>query len=54
MENISTMQQKIILIDSTIPRIDIPEDIIVEAVSLDMNNISLIEPQVLDDVKIES
>ena len=33
MRNVSTMQQKVVLIDSTSPRVDIPEDIIFEATS---------------------
>ena len=53
MKNISTMEQKITLIDSIPPRIDIPDDIIIEAISLTENKISLIEPEVFDDVKIE-
>ena len=54
MGNISTMQQKIILIDSTPPRVDIPEDIVIEATSFNGNTVMLIEPEVLDDVKIAS
>ena len=54
MRNVSTMQQKVVLIDSTSPRVDIPEDIIVEATSINDNSISLIEPEVFDHVKVES
>ena len=54
MQNISTMQQKITLVDSILPRVDIPEDIISEASSLNENKISLIEPEVFDSIKIES
>jgi len=54
MRNVSTMQQKVVLIDSTSPRVDIPEDIIFEATSINDNSISLIEPEVFDHVKVES
>jgi len=54
MQNISTMQQKITLVDSILPRVDILEDIISEASSLNENKISLIEPEVFDSIKIES
>ena len=54
MQNISTMQQKITLVDSILPRVDIPEDIVSEANSLNENKISLIEPEVFDSIKIES
>ena len=54
MQNISTMEQKIILTDSTFPRIDIPEDIIIEATSINENTVSFTEPEVFDHVKIES
>ena len=52
MGNISTMQQKITLMDSTPPRVDIPDDIIIEANSIDVNTVSLIEPEVFDRVKV--
>ena len=48
------MQQKITLVDSTLPRVDIPEDIISEANSLNENKISLVEPEVFDSIKIQS
>ena len=54
MQNISTMQQKVILIDSDPPRVDIIEDIIVEATSINENTVSLIEPEVFDHVKVIS
>ena len=54
MGNISIMEQKVILIDVTPPRVDISEDIIIEATSIDENQVSLIEPNVFDYVKIES
>ena len=54
MQNISTMQQKITLVDSTLPRVDIPEDIISEASSLNENTISLVEPEVFDSIKVQS
>ena len=53
MQNISTMEQKIILIDSIFPRVDIPEDIIIEATSINENTVSFTEPEVFDHVKIE-
>ena len=52
MGNISTMQQKITLMDSTPPRVHIPDDIIIEANSIDVNRVSLIEPEVFDRVKV--
>ena len=54
MQNISTMEQKIILADSISPRVDIPEDIIIEAVTINENTVSFTEPKVFDHVKIES
>ena len=54
MRNISTIQQQVTLIDSTSPRVDIPEDIIIEASSINENEVLLIEPEVFDEVKIQS
>ena len=54
MGNLSTMQQKVILVDLTPPRVDIPEDIIIEATSINENQVSLIEPNIFDHVKVES
>ena len=54
MRNISTIQQQVTLIDSTSPRVDIPEDIIIEASSMNENEVLLIEPEVFDEVKIQS
>ena len=54
MRNISTIQQQVTLIDSTSPRVDIPEDIIIEASSVTENEVLLIEPEVFDEVKIQS
>ena len=54
MQNISTMEQKIILTDSIFPRVAIPEDIIIEATSINENSVSFTEPEVFDYVKIES
>jgi len=54
MRNVSTMQQKVILVDSTSPRVDILEDIIVESTSINENSVLLVEPEVFDYVKIES
>ena len=36
------------------PRVDIPEDIIIEATSINENQVSLIEPNIFDHVKVES
>jgi len=54
MRNISTIQQQVTLIDSTSPRVDIPEDIIIEASSINENEVLLIDPEVFDEVKIQS
>ena len=54
MQNKSTMQQKVLLIDSDPPRVDIIEDIIVEATSINENTVSLIEPEVFAHVKVIS
>ena len=54
MQNVSTMQQKITLVDSTLPRVDTLEDIIIEANNLNENKVLLDEPEVFDSVKVES
>ena len=54
MQNTSTMQQKITLVDSTLPRVDILEDIIIEANNLNENKVLLDEPEAFDSIKVES
>ena len=50
--NVSTLSQSIVLIDSIAPRIAFSDDIIIEASSLDQNQIELIIPEASDDVEI--
>ena len=45
--NVSTLSQSIVLIDSIAPRIAFSDDIIIEASSLDQNQIELIIPCLL-------
>ena len=52
--NVSTLSQSIVLIDSIAPRIAFSDDIIIEASSLDQNQIELIIPEASDDVEITS
>ena len=52
--NVSTLSQSIVLIDSTVPRIAFSDDLIIEASSLDQNQIELIIPETSDDVEITS
>ena len=50
--NVSTLSQSIVLIDSIAPRIAFSDDIIIEASSLDQNQIELVIPEASDDVEI--
>ena len=52
--NVSNLSQSIILVDSTAPRIAFSEDLIIEASSLDENQIELVIPEAFDDVEIMS
>jgi len=52
--NVSTLNQSIILIDSTAPRIAFSEDLVIEASSLNLNQIELVIPETSDDVEIIS
>jgi len=50
--NVSTISHSILIIDSIAPRISFSEDQIIEASSLDKNQIELVTPEASDDVEI--
>jgi hypothetical protein len=52
--NIITADQKVTVVDTTLPTIDAPKDLIVEASSLEENFVELGEPKVKDIISIES
>ena len=52
--NIITADQKVTVVDTTLPTIDAPKDLVVEASSLEENFVELGEPKVKDIIGIES
>ena len=52
--NTASIEQKIIVIDTTFPTIQIPEDIIIEATSLDQNEVYLGEANAVDNGEVSS
>ena len=52
--NIITANQKVTIVDTTLPTIDAPKDLVVEASSLEENFVELGEPQIKDIIGIES